>query len=189
VLAYADNTSFLSETGNVYRFTAPINSDNSNFKNAPLIVPTLYNIAKQSLQTGKLYFTNNTTNVIDITASLNQDDILKIENSDGSFIPLQQNYNTKVEITTSDLPETASNYTVNKDAEVLQNISFNYNRSESNLVYQNISQLDNVTVNNQVSSFFQQMQEDNSLTNLWKWFVIFAALFLITELLLLKFLR
>lgn len=189
VLAYADNSAFLSEQGNVFRFTASIQDDNSNFKSAPLIVPTFYNIAKQSLQTGTLYMTTGNTNRFDVNVSLNQDDILTIENENGSLIPLQQNFNKKVEITTTELPAVAGNFVVKNKTASLQNISYNYNRNESNLQYQNVSQLENVTVNNQVSAFFEKMQQDNSINDLWKWFVIFAVFFLIVELLLLKFLR
>ena len=189
VLGYQDNSSFLEQTGNVYRFTAALNSQNSNFKNAPLIVPTFYNIAKQSLKGGTLYYTINNANSLDVNVALPQDDILKIESKNGSFIPLQQNFNSKVQITTNELPELANNYVVKNENQELLKLSYNYNRDESELTYQNISQLENITINNQVSSFFKQMQQDNSITDLWKWFVIFALLFLCIEILLLKFLK
>ena len=121
--------------------------------------------------------------------ALPQDDILKIESENGSFIPLQQNFNSKVQITTNELPELANNYVVKNENQELLKLSYNYNRDESELTYQNISQLENITINNQVSSFFKQMQQDNSITDLWKWFVIFALLFLCIEILLLKFLK
>ncbi len=121
--------------------------------------------------------------------ALPQDDILKIESENGSFIPLQQNFNSKVQITTNELPELANNYVVKNENQELLKVSYNYNRDESELTYQNISQLENITINNQVSSFFKQMQQDNSITDLWKWFVIFALLFLCIEILLLKFLK
>lgn len=189
VLGYQDNSSFLEQTGNVYRFTAALNSQNSNFKNAPLIVPTFYNIAKQSLKGGTLYYTINNANSLDVNVALPQDDILKIESENGSFIPLQQNFNSKVQIKTNELPELANNYVVKNENQELLKLSYNYNRDESELTYQNISQLENITINNQVSSFFKQMQQDNSITDLWKWFVIFALLFLCIEILLLKFLK
>ena len=189
VLGYQDNSSFLEQTGNVYRFTAALNSQNSNFKNAPLIVPTFYNIAKQSLKGGTLYYTINNANNLDVNVALPQDDILKIESENGSFIPLQQNFNSKVQITTNELPQLANNYVVKNENQELLKLSYNYNRDESELTYQNISQLENITINNQVSSFFKQMQQDNSITDLWKWFVIFALLFLCIEILLLKFLK
>ena len=121
--------------------------------------------------------------------ALPQDDILKIESENGSFIPLQQNFNSKVQITTNELPQLANNYVVKNENQELLKVSYNYNRDESELTYQNISQLENITINNQVSSFFKQMQQDNSITDLWKWFVIFALLFLCIEILLLKFLK
>jgi len=47
VLSYEDGKPFLQNNGNAYIFTASMSNKNSNFKNSPLIVPTLYNIAKR----------------------------------------------------------------------------------------------------------------------------------------------
>ena len=57
ILNFEDGQAFLFQNKNTYIFTAPLNISNSNFKNSPLIVPTLYNIAKFSFKIPALYFT------------------------------------------------------------------------------------------------------------------------------------
>ncbi|GAK95193.1 hypothetical protein JCM19298_1322 [Nonlabens ulvanivorans] len=57
ILKFEDGNSFLLQKGNVFNFTAPLNNQNSNFKNSPLIVPVLYNMGRNSLPVQQLYYT------------------------------------------------------------------------------------------------------------------------------------
>ena len=57
ILQFEDGKPFLVQSGGLFIFSAALNSKNSNFNNSPLIVPTLYNIGRQSLLLPKLYFT------------------------------------------------------------------------------------------------------------------------------------
>ena len=56
VLSFEDSKPFLLKKNQIYTSTAAINLKNSNFQNSPLIVPTFYNMAKQSLALPKLYY-------------------------------------------------------------------------------------------------------------------------------------
>ena len=49
-------------------------------------------------------------------------------------------------------------------AEVLKNVSYNYNRAESNLVYKDISNLQNVTVSNSILEVFNTIKSDTKIT-------------------------
>ena len=44
ILTFEDQQAFLSQFNSLFVFTASLDAVNSNFKNSPLIVPTLYNI-------------------------------------------------------------------------------------------------------------------------------------------------
>ncbi|MCK8480687.1 BatA domain-containing protein [Psychroserpens algicola] len=189
ILSFEDGMSFLSQSGNAYRFSAALDTNNSNFKNSPLIVPILYNIGKQSLKTGHLFYTIGEQNTIDIATKLQQDDILTLVNGEHSVIPLQQTYDNKVELITNTYPDVAGIISVkNKDA-FLKNLSFNFNRSESNLNYFDTQDIGNTTVNNSVASAISDIKSATNVNELWKWFVIFAVIFLIIEMLILKFLK
>ncbi len=189
ILQFEDRNPFLTGKNNNYLFSAPLNEKNSNFKNSPLIVPVFYNIAENSLKLAELFFTIGRENSFDVNASLNQDEIITIENSESSFIPLQQTYNNLVKIYTDETPSTAGTYNVKAKNEVIQDISFNFSRSESILQYANLSGWDHISVADSVSEMFDEIKSENNVNELWKWFVIFALVFLLLEMLILKFFK
>lgn len=189
ILSFEDNTAFLTQANNVFVFTAALDDDNSNFKNSPLIVPVLYNIGKQSLKLPRLYYTIGTKNTIDINTTLLQDAILKLSNAESSVIPMQQTYTHKVQLITDDYPNTAGTYEVKNKDNIIQHLSYNYDRKESNLNYMNLSQVTNSLKNSSVASAIDAIKSNANVNELWKWFVIFAVAFLIIEMLILKFLK
>ena len=170
-------------------FSTAINESNSNFKNSPLIVPILYNLGKQSLALPKLYYTIGTPNTIDISTQLAQDDILTFVSNETSTIPLQQTYSNYVAITVNDYPNNAGIVEVKNKLEPLQNLSFNYNRVESNLTYHKLDLNAAYTVDSSFSTVMDEIKSNTNINALWKWFVIFALVFLIIEMLILKYLK
>ena len=189
ILNYEDGTSFLAKNGPAFRFSAALQNDNSNFKNSPLIVPILYNIGKQSLKTGHLYYTIGETNTIDISTKLKQDDILTLVKGTRSIIPLQKMYSNKVELITDSYPDMAGIVSVKNKETFLKNLSFNFNRDESDLNYINTEDVMGFSINNSVASALKDIKSATNVNELWKWFVIFAVVFLIIEMLILKFLK
>ena len=186
ILQFEDGNPFLTGNNNNYLFTAPLNDKNSNFKNSPLIVPVFYNIAKNSLKLPQLFFTIGRQNSFDVNISLSQDEIITIENPESSFIPLQQTYNNLVKIFTDENPSTAGIYNVKAKNEIIQDISFNFSRSESILQYADLSGRDDLSIAGSVSEMFDEIKSENNVNELWKWFVIFALVFLLLEMLILK---
>lgn len=114
---------------------------------------------------------------------------MTLKDSTTQFIPLQQTKANFVQITTTDSPEKAGNYTIEKENEILGTISYNYNRSESHLNYLNPKDWEGATVHESVAELFKSINEANSVNSYWKWFVIFALVFLLFEMLILKFLK
>ena len=187
VLSFEDSKPFLLRKNQIYASTAAINLKNSNFQNSPLIVPTFYNMAKQSLALPKLYYEIGKQNLYSIPISLKQDEILKISDSLNTFIPLQQTKKNQVNITTENNPSNAGNYSITKDDEVIDKVSYNFDRQESILTYSNPNNWDNTNLYNNVGDLFNNIALDNKINSFWKWFVILALLFLLIELVILKF--
>ncbi len=187
VLSFEDSKPFLLKKNHIYTSTAAINSQNSNFQNSPLIVPTFYNMAKQSLALPKLYYEIGKQNLYSIPISLKQDEILKISDSLNTSIPLQQTKKNQVNITTENNPSNAGNYSITKDDIVIDKVSYNFDRQESILTYSNPNNWDNTNLYNNVGDWFNNIALDNKINSFWKWFVILALLFLLIELVILKF--
>jgi len=192
-LTYEDQAAFLASLPNglssVYVFAAPINRFNSNFQNSPLIVPVFYNMAQNSQKTGVNAIVIGENQPYVVEALLSKDEILSIKNNTEHFIPVQQLLNTKVRLTFNDNPSEAGNFGIFNGANLLQNISFNYNRTESNLALANPDAAGNFKEIENIETVFNTIQTDRTDTQIWKWFVILALFFLALELLIQKFVK
>lgn len=187
ILSFDDNAPFLLGNNGTFFFTASISSGNSNFKNSPLIVPTFYNMGSNSLKLPELYMRMERGIQVDVPTALQKDEILKVAKSDYEFIPLQKSSANKVSLSFQDNPKTDGIYRIHKNGETIKNISFNYSRSESELNYLDLNAYGNSSNTPSISSFFDAMEKDNSVRELWKWFVILALLFLLVEILIQKY--
>ncbi len=189
ILEYEDNFPFLVTNNSAYLFTAALNNENSNFRNSPLIVPVLYQIGLEALKKNQLYFQTDRENRVDIPISLGKDKVLHLSNNENDIIPQQQNFSNRVEISTANLLLEAGNYNISEESRQVGNISFNYNRSESQLEYSDISEIGGAKIHNSVEDYFSETNAATQINALWKWFVIFALIFLGIETLLIKFFK
>jgi len=186
ILSYQDNTAFLVGTNGIFLFTSSLDDANSNFKNSPLIVPTFYAMATNSLKLPQLYYYVGDSNEVDIPVVMSQDNILKVIMDDYEFIPRQQYFATKTAVVFNENPKADGIYTVTDGDRKIQNISFNIPRIESDLRYANIDNLNAESKNNSISALFGQIEKDSLVTELWKWFVILALLFMLLEIVIQK---
>ena len=193
ILTYEDQTAFLTsvknELASVYVFAAAINKENSNFQNSPLIVPTFYNMAKNNQKTGVNAIVIGENQPFIIDASLSKDEIIEIKNDTEKFIPVQQMMNTKVKMTFNENPSTAGNFGIYNKTNLVQNIGFNYSRTESNLSLVNPDIAANFQEINDIETVFNTIQTNRTDTQIWKWFVLLTLLFLVLELLIQKFVK
>ncbi|MBL7869071.1 MAG: BatA and WFA domain-containing protein [Flavobacterium lindanitolerans] len=197
ILSFEDQNAFLTAIQNpvssVYVFSAPLNKNNSNFQNSPLIVPTFYNMALSSQKTGISALTIGENSPFLIDASLSKDEIVEIkslsEETNEKFIPMQQILNNKVKLTFNDFPQEAGNFGVYKQDNLLKEISFNYARTESNIATSNESVLSDYNVIGSIDEVFDTLQTNRTDNEIWKWFVFLTLLFLVTEILIQKFVK
>lgn len=192
-LYYEDQTAFLTSINNpissVYVFAAPINLENSNFQQSPLIVPVFYKMVINNQNNGVNALTIGNNNPFIVDATLSKDDILNVKNESDTFIPVQQMLNNKVKMTFNDLPMQAGNFGIYNQKERLQNISFNYNRTESDLAQANKDILSDYKTIDSIDTVINSLQTDRTDNQIWKWFVIFALLFLVTEMAIIRFVK
>jgi hypothetical protein len=124
-----------------------------------------------------------------VDALLTKDEILTIKNTSENFIPVQQLLNNKVKMSFNDTPVESGNFGIFNSDNLLQNISFNYNRTESDLTLVNeeaAAEFNNIS---DLETVFNTIQTDRTDTQIWKWFVIFTLLFIALELLIQKFVK
>lgn len=192
-LFYDDQSTFLTALSTsvsaVFVFSAPINTENANFQQSPLIVPTFYKMALYNQNNGVNAITIGNQNPFIVDVSLSKDAILEVKNASEQFIPIQQIRNTKVKMTFNDLPLEAGNFEIYNQKQWVENISFNYNRKESNLTPLDNNLLSKYNTADSIESVFHSLQTDRMDNQLWKWFVIFALLFLLCEMAIIKFLK
>jgi hypothetical protein len=189
VLSYEDQQPFLVQFKALFVFTAAVETKDSNFVNSPLIVPTLYNIGRSSLKTPPIYYWIGAENTFELKVNLQKDRILKLANNDSQFIPLQTNFNTKVSITTKDDPKKPGHFSILKDTDTLTQVSYNYNRNESQLRYSDLTTIKGVSIDNSLGTTLKNIKIEANVTWLWKWFVIFALILLAFEMLILKYFK
>lgn len=189
ILTFEDGAPFVLQKGKTFLATGAFAIENSNFKNSPLIVPTLIAMAQQSLPLSKLYFEIGTTNTFAVPIKLIQDEILQIKDSLQAFIPLQQTKANQVLLTTSAEPSISGNYSVTKKDSVLQTVSYNYKRDEGILNYSNPKDWEGAQSYSSINELFETITKENEINSFWRWFVIFALLFLLVEMFILKFFK
>jgi len=197
LFSFENNTPFIKQInlkkGRFYFIASPLNKENSNFTNSPLIVPAFYNFGLQSLQQSKLYYRIDQQNTIDIKATLKKSEILSIKNSKLSFIPLQERQQHKISLQTKEKPLTSGFYTITSNNKNIRNIAFNYPKTESNLVFLNTKELvsnqKNITVSTSIKNIAQKINAHNEVKWLWKWFLALAIVSLLLEILILKFFK
>ena len=194
VLECNDQRPFLSAitrgAGSIYCFSAPLRQEWGNFKNSPyLIVPTLYNMAFNSQKTGVKASTIGSSRPYIAAISLGEDEIVSLLKDETKVIPEQQRLYNQVKLTFSTQPQRAGNYTLLSKKEAVDQLSFNYPRTESDLqaVPSNwMAEWEEITATDQL---FDTLQADRSDTVIWKWCILLALLFLLIEIAIQKIIR
>lgn len=193
ILSYQDQTPFLQSSnlglGKVFIFSAPLNTDNSNFQQSPLIVPVFYKLAQSEEKNGIVARTIGNSDPYLVNTKGNNEGIFQIKNKKEQFIPIQQILSTKVKMNLGNYPEKAGNFEIFNNSEKIENCSFNYDRTESNSFETNQKIRSEYSQIDSLSTFFNAIQTKNNDSQIWKWFLIFALLFLLTETAIIRFVK
>lgn len=175
--------------GSLYVFNSAINKNNSNFQQSPLIVPTFYNMGQNKNINGLQAFTIGENQSLIIENVTIADENVEIKNTTESFIPLQQKFSDKLKLSFSEAPYTSGNYNIYKEKDLIKPISFNYNRTESNILAKNESAFDDCTPISSLSTFFSDIHANRSDNTIWKIFIFAGLIFMIIELLIQRLIK
>ncbi|WP_375240321.1 BatA domain-containing protein [Polaribacter sp.] len=192
IISFENNTPFISKfiNKNIYFVSSSLDKNSSNFINSPLVVPVFYNIAKASFTYPKLAYNLNEENKIEVKVKASKDEILSITSKKSSFIPLQRAYQNKVVINTTEQPQEAGFYQIKKQDSILKELAFNNPKEESSLQFLNLNDLKeqkNIITYNSIKDVFTEINKNNEVQWLWKWFLALAIVSLLLEIFILKF--
>lgn len=188
-LRFQNGDPFLAVSDKVYLFATALNPANSNFRQSPLIVPTFYALARQSLPFPDLYYTIGDPSELDLEIPLTEEHIFRLQGNNYNFIPYQQAFARKTRLYFGPEPARDGNYTLLQGERPAGKVSFNYPRSESDAIYPETVFPAWVKSHSNLESLLESYQNETEIRALWKWFVILALLFAAAEMILQKFLR
>lgn len=198
ILQFNDQSDFISKikikNSSIYWVSSPLNFKNSNFKSSVLVVPVFYNFGLNFGKKKDLYYTIGRKNNISVFSKDKNDggEVLQLSKGDINFIPLQIKTANKIIVRTENNPTESGLYLLKNNTEIFQQVAFNYNREESNLVYQNmkskLKNLENVAFSTSVTNAIVMLNDKYKKHQLWQLFLIFALIFLGMEIVLQKFL-
>ncbi len=188
--------------GRIYLFSISSEESSSNFLKHALFVPTLIRIGALSLKPASIYYKTSTSEAIDVSLDSNDKKqplhILQTK-SDFDMIPEQRIINSKITLFTQNQVSEAGHYSVNQVDKVVLGLGFNYDRKESDMrfftedelkVWSDSLGLKNLTLlKSEESSITQSLKETNNGNKLWKLFLILTLLFLLGEILIIRFFR
>ncbi|MBE7638921.1 hypothetical protein GUB10_01125 [Salegentibacter sp. BLCTC] len=189
IISFQDNSGFLVEENGVFLFAAALNEKNSNFRNSPLIVPVIYNIGLKAFKSPNLYYETGKNEKIRIPIDAQKDKVVHVISENIDFIPKQRSLGNTVVISTDLLEVPSGNYTVEYNKNPKAYLSFNAPRNESDLEYFLPENAKNIHIYQDINTYFNELKLASQSNELWKSFVIFALIFLIIEMLLLKYLK
>jgi hypothetical protein len=188
--------------GKLYLSSVSLNATAGNFAKHAIFVPTLYNIALYSEPVGRLSYTIGSDEPIEVKAvKLNGDMTFKIANKKKNFeiIPEHRQIDMQTFIYPHYQVKDAGNYALMNGEDTVTCLSFNYSRSQSEMKFYSIDELNNLIKAKDLKRFSVLDLKNKPLTKvldemsqgirLWKLFIVLALLFLLAEAALLRWLR
>jgi hypothetical protein len=187
--------------GLVYLLAVPLNNDYSNFLSNSLFVPVMYNAAVQGISTSRLFYVIGEDNIIEsdlTTVPISEKPFsLHKKDSDFSIIPEQKINSGKLTMDLHGGIVEAGYYDLTENDSVYRSYAFNFNRKESQMNFLSTEQLNQElkrtgikyyqVLNSSDSSMSKVIKTIQKENDLWKLFIIFALLMLLTEILILRF--
>ncbi|MEZ5025450.1 MAG: BatA domain-containing protein [Chitinophagales bacterium] len=186
---------YLVGKGYIYLLSVPLNSEFSNFQSNAIIVPLVYNMAVYKKNYPALYYYMGRDNLIELnnTTSGNES-IYKLTNGKYEFIPENRSIGTSTLLRINTTLPVDGIYAISSQNKTFGLAAFNFDRTESVLDFasketlkkyysgKNQLVLDNTQAN--LAAEVKQIKDDILL---WKVCVILSLLFLLIEILLIRF--
>ncbi|MBK8515786.1 MAG: BatA domain-containing protein [Saprospiraceae bacterium] len=204
LLTYRDGGSFLSKyrigDGQLFVCASPLSNDiNDLVYNAEVFVPLIYKMAISTIKQKPIAFTINNNLVINTeNKRMSGDFVYKVTDGKNEIIPGQIPTGNLISLDLSDQIKHSGFYDLLLSENIESKLAFNYDRRESDMTLISESGLEGINPANVkiklIPSVLQAnisgaiYEKDKGIV-LWKWFAIFALLFLAIESLLIRYFK
>ena len=197
VLRFRDGSPYLSQFGKLFLLASPLSKDDTDFYNHALFVPVMYRLAASGMKNESRLYYFLADNIVTVLAdSLYGEEPVRLAGQQ-EIIPPQRKDIDKVVM---ELPKFSMNsgfYEVMFQRDTLDRIAFNLSREESFLECFSTEDLEqrlgnryvSVFLSKSPSSFAADIKDRYLGTPLWKHALVLALLFLLAEVLLIRFLK
>jgi hypothetical protein len=199
LLRYRDGSNYLVKyvrgTGHLYLCTSPLNNvDNDLSQNAEIFVPMLYKMAIASNKAQKISYTIGQDEIIEAENKIRSGDLVYKISGLEEFIPGQTNLGNKILLDVNDQVTKDGFYSLDLDNNKISDLSFNYDRKESNMMVSSSNLMTKLAESSTVNvldgslkaDFSSYINEKDKGIVLWWWCLILALIFLAFETLLLR---
>lgn len=198
LMSFDQGGSYLLNKDNIFLFTGPISGPATNFDQSPLSVATMIQIARQTQVFPKPYYattsqsstaseTSNNAQKSILAGSLVADQVVVLARGNQQLIPRQKESKGQIELDFSGLEFSAGHYVAKLEQNELEWFSFNHPRDESHGTV-NPPELDTTRIktSKDIDQVMHLINQKHQGQQLWFWFVIFALICFLAEMLILK---
>ncbi len=184
--------------GHLFICASALTNEFTNFQNHALFVPILLKAAMLNNFKNEIYYQCGQTDGIETDLKYQKENNIQFKMGKFNYSPEVINTNGNITLNTNGEIETAGNYTLSSSASdsTLSAISFNYNRNESDCRTFNETEMQKKADEMGAELFTKSAEKLASEISvaqkgspMWKWCIILVLLFLLIEILLIRFLN
>lgn len=202
ILRFKNGSSFLSaysssSKGMVYLFAAPLNSTYTNFHQHALFVPVMYRMAFLSMYSvGRPAYSFQEKTIV-IPLETGGEAVFTLENGDEKYVPVQKQIDNKLYLELPAEELKSGFYWLTNHEKIRVPLALNASSVESVMDFYSAEELKNVFKDrnnievletDSPEDFYSVFKNKNIGTSLWKYCLILSLIFLLTEILLIRFL-
>lgn len=181
--------------GYIYLQAVPLNAVFSDLQSKAIFAPMVYNCAVYKKNNQPLYYTIGKDNLLELkNETSNGESVYKLSNGKNEFIPENRSVGNTVLLRVNTTLPSDGHYTIAANNKTAGIAAFNFDRTESSLKFAEKAELKNIfnqknqlVLDNTRANLAAEVKQIKDGILLWKLCVILSLLFLLTEVLLIRF--
>ncbi len=181
--------------GFIYLQAVPLHPDFSDLQAKAIFAPMVYNCAVYKKNNQPVYYIIGRDNLLELKNEYaNGESVYKLSNGKNEFIPENRSVGNTVLLRVNTTLASDGHYAISADNKNLGIAAFNFDRTESNLLFASVSDLKSIfnrknqlVLDNTRANLSASVKQIKDGILLWKLCVILSLVFLLVEILLIRF--